>query len=141
MTIDYEAIDRERYETAKREHPQYEWLLEEPVDYGPVIDVDGHAWLFEWDGEDEWDRDNREAWSWRRQVYAVTMDGRYFIGPSMGDEWAEVLDHGPIRRATEDDDLRFKYLVYPGGWKDGAPQGEPLVFSSVVDALAHAEDN
>lgn len=135
-----EQIDRERYEKARREAPEHDWILTEPSDQAPVIDAEGFAWKFEWDGEDEDERDQPRYWSWRRQVWKVPMGGGFLFGPSMCDEWTDVLDHGPIRRATATDDVGPKFLVYPQGWKGGAPVGDPVVYLTVLDAFVAAKE-
>lgn len=122
---DLAAVDRARVDRARRDHPEHTWLLEEPVERPPVIDADGHAWVFGWDGDDPDDRDDPAAWSWLRQAMTIMGRGDHLIGPPLCQEWDDVLSYGPIRLAIPDDDLSIAYLWYPQGWRNGSSIGEP----------------
>ena len=129
VTIEQEWEEElaERYVKARAEQPEFEWIEKEPPDRSPVVDCDGRVWV--WQDGDEDEDDDDYAQSWVRQCWTLMgKDGRYMSGPPIGAEWDyDVLDYAPIRKATPDDDLSIKYLYYPDGWENGAPQGEPVL--------------
>jgi len=99
-------------EAAER-FPGQTWVLDEPSHDTALIDSTGAVWLWTNPEPDEDD----EGSQWTRHVYSLRGDGRYMAGPSLGDEWEDVLTYGPVRHATEDDlplIWRFEYTAVDG---------------------------
>lgn len=85
--------------TAAIEHPDHKWVWQEPADKAPVIDCEGRVW--QWAAsEPDMEPDDRD---WVRQV--MTRRHQLVFGPSIGDEWNDVMQYAPIRLAEPTDNI------------------------------------
>lgn len=128
-----------KYELARELQPNRIWIWNEvDAKRQPLIDADGFAWVWEWDGEDFDDQDNPDRWSWRQRKVTFSLAAKYLMGPQLNSEWDyDVLPCGPLRLAESDDDISLKFLWYPDGYKNGSPQGEPIVLDRHDDVWPH----
>jgi hypothetical protein len=126
-TVDEKAfranVAARNVEAAQR-FPGQVWAIEEPSHDIALIDSTGAVWA--WTNPEPGLDDEDGGLQWTRHVYSMRGDGKYMVGPSLGDEWEDVLAYGPVRYATEEDlplVWRFEYTADDGSvWWLTTPQ-------------------
>jgi hypothetical protein len=96
---------------AREQHPQFEWHLVEPDRGTVLIDNEGIFWTFT-DNDPDNDFSDPE---WTPHCYTVTH--KLLCGPSLCNEWADVLSYGPVRTYVPEIDGRpiWRFRYRPGG--------------------------
>lgn len=109
-----------------------------------LIDRRGVFYNKSWDGQDIYDRDDPECWTWNARV--LRLDGWdphrcLILGPPLGiDDWYELSDEStmPLRIISKDEidisDLNMKYIAQdescgPGGKR----RGKTVIADSMVE--------
>jgi len=89
-----------------------------------LIDRDGLAWFYQRDPESDYEED--EGMAWVRQSQEM-LGGQFLVGPTIerdvAEDWDSLLQYGPLRIATDEDDLSWKYVYHVGGYDNGRPIG------------------
>lgn len=88
-----------------------------------LIDGEGLVWMYQLDPENDYED---EDMAWVRQSQEM-LGGRYLVGPIIErdaeEDWDCLLQYGPLRIATDEDDLSWKFVYATGGYDNGRRVG------------------